>query len=118
MSMRTNRSLFTLLFAFGCVLGAASSALANDTMDVLTSGKRLELTDASGAVFTVTFTSNGRYIASTGSSGTWTIDGERLCTLRTGASAEYCDTLPSGKGTGDSWRGADSNGNPVTVRII
>ncbi len=87
-------------------------------MDVLVSGKRLEVTAASGALFTVTFNSNGQYTASTGSSGTWTMNGDTLCTLKTGASTESCGVLPSGKGAGDNWQTTDGNGNAVTARII
>ena len=76
---------------------ATTTAAANDTMDVLVTGKQLQVTTAAGASFTVSFNANGQYTTSTGSSGTWTMNGDVLCTLKTGASAESCGELPSGK---------------------
>ncbi|MFQ5631993.1 MAG: hypothetical protein ACE5I1_24750, partial [bacterium] len=51
-----------------------SAAVHAATMDVLLRGHDLRLQYESGEVILVTFTSNGQYKTSTGSSGAWTLD--------------------------------------------
>jgi hypothetical protein len=87
-------------------------------MDVLLAGKQLKVTTASGASFTVAFNVNGQYSTSTGSSGTWTMSGDTLCTLKAGETVESCGNLPSGKRVGDNWQTTDANENIVTASII
>lgn len=105
--------------ALVCALAVGvAPAAANDTMDVLLQGHQLQVTSASGAIFTVTFSSNGQYQASTGSSGSWTMTDNSLCTTRVGATTPNCGLLPAGKVLGDSWQTTDGNGNAVTASII
>jgi hypothetical protein len=116
LSFHLRKSLF--------VVAALSSAFtvnpayANDTMDVLLAGKQLKVTTASGASFTVAFNANGQYQTSAGATGTWTLDGDALCTTRTGLDVSNCGKLPSGKVLGDAWTTTDANGNTITVSIV
>lgn len=113
--MGTKKQFISTLIACS-ILG--SPVFANDTMDVLTGGKKLQVTTASGVSFIVTFTADGQYTTNTGSSGTWTLSDDTLCTLKQGSQTQSCGTLPSGKSDGDSWSTTDSSGNAITASII
>jgi hypothetical protein len=105
--------------ALACALAiGVAPAVANNTMDVLLQGRQLQVTSASGVTFTVTFSSNGQYQTSTGSSGAWTMTDDSLCTTRVGATTPNCGQLPAGKVLGDSWQTTDGNGNAVTASIV
>lgn len=104
-----------------CVIasfGFSANALANDTMDRLVAGATLRITTASGSVVDITFTSAGEYQTSSGSSGTWAMDGDELCTRRAADNILSCGQLPSGKHVGDSWETTSGTGQPVTASII
>lgn len=104
-----------------CVIASfaiPASALANDTMDTLIAGATLRITTASGAVVDITFTSDGEYQATSGSSGTWTMEGDELCTRRSADNILSCGQLPSGKQVGDSWETTSGTGQPVTASIV
>jgi len=87
-------------------------------MDVLLRGHDLRLEYASGAVVLVTFDSDGMYTTNTGSSGAWTLDGEKLCTVRSSDSVSGCGRLPRGKSRGDVWTSTDADGVEVTASIV
>jgi len=88
------------------------------TMDVLLKGHDLRLEYTGGAVVLITFNSNGKYKTNTGSSGAWTLDGEKLCTVRTGDRASGCGRLPPGKSLGDVWTSTDANGVEVIASVV
>lgn len=88
------------------------------TMDVLLRGNDLRLEYTSGAVILITFNSNGKYTTNTGSSGAWTLDGEKLCTVRSSDSASGCGRLSRDKSLGDVWTSTDANGVEVTASIV
>ena len=88
------------------------------TMDVLRQGHDLRLEYASGAVLLVTFTPNGKYKTNTGSRGTWTLDGETLCTVRKSDGVSGCGYLPLGRSRGDVWISTDADGVEVTASIV
>lgn len=116
--MRSEKTLLKLLCLMLCV-GFSPSVLANNsTMAVLVAGAQLKITTASGGSFRVNFNANGTYTASTGSSGSWTIDNETLCTLRAGQREPSCGTLPPGKTMGDSWQTTYANRVTVTASIV
>ena len=87
-------------------------------MDVLLAGNDLQLEYSSGAAVTISFASDGTYATSTGSSGTWTLDGEQLCTVRDADSVAACGVLASGKALGDSWSSTDASGIQVTASVV
>ena len=95
-----------------------AQAFANDTLDVLTADNRLEISNASGVLMVVTFNSDGTYSTSSGSSGTWTVDDDMLCTVRASDGASSCGSFPDGKTVGDSWTTQDASGADVTVKIL
>jgi len=87
-------------------------------MNRLVAGNKLQITSASGAVVEVIFDANGSYETNTESSGLWTVNGEKLCTMKTGTTIESCGALPFGKAVGDSWETSDRTGAPVISKII
>ena len=70
----------------------------------------------------VTYTADGKFSAMAGgsaASGTWRIDGERLCT-RVEPDPEVCAAYPAGKRSGDTFEVPGAMGpqmGVVTVRI-
>lgn len=107
--------LFLTAFLAAPVVPAAVHAA---TMDVLLRGHDLRLEYAGGAVILVTFTADGRYTTSTGSSGTWTLEGEKLCTVRRSDKVSGCGRLPLGKLLGATWTSTDADGVAVTASIV
>ena len=88
------------------------------TMEELIRGSDLRLEYADGSVLLVTFTPNGKYKTNTGSRGTWTLEGETLCTVRNTDGAAGCGILPSTKSRGDVWTSTDAEGFEVTASIV
>lgn len=88
------------------------------TMDELLRGHDLRLEYSDGSVLLVTFTPNGKYKTNTGSRGTWTLDGEKLCTVRSTDGASGCGRLPSAKSPGDVWTSTDADGVEVVASIV
>jgi len=88
------------------------------TMDVLLKGNDLRLEYTGGAIVLITFNSNGKYKTNTGSGGAWTLDGEKLCTVRRGDGASGCGRLPRGKSLGDVWTSTDANGVEVIASVV
>jgi Tol biopolymer transport system component len=119
--MRARKLSFRTIAICAAAFAAAASVapvLANDTMDVLLGGQQLQVTTSTGATVMITFAANGTYTTSTGSSGTWTLTGDQLCTVRAADNVSSCGALPSGKALGDSWVTTDGNGATVTASII
>lgn len=102
-----------------CLAALTMSAAAHAaTMDILLRGADLRLEYDNGEVMLVTFNANGQYTTSTGSSGDWTLDGEKLCTVRRSDRASGCGRLPSGKSLGDVWRSKDADGVAVVASVV
>jgi len=111
---KLQKLLYLILASLFTPITAAHAA----SIDVLLSGNNLKLTYENGASVEISFNSNGTYKTNTGSSGTWTLNGETLCTTRNGDGASGCGNLPSNKNAGDQWVSEDSNGNPVVASIV
>ncbi|MEO0366248.1 MAG: hypothetical protein AAF265_12195 [Pseudomonadota bacterium] len=109
--------LFASIVTLALTLLVAIPANAS-TMDVLLDGHDLELTYPNGASVTISFEADGTYATSSGSSGSWTLNGETLCTVRNADGFNSCGTLASNKALGDVWVSVDGAGNEVTARVI
>lgn len=101
--------------ALACAL--VSHAAAAATMDRLLEGHDLRLEYRDGSNVTVTFDSSGAYRTSAGSNGTWTLEGEALCTVRSSDSYASCGVLDSDKSPGEQWLSFDGEGKPVTAIV-
>ena len=65
----------------------------------------------------VSFTSDGKFSALKGmSTGTWRIDGEKLCSKPNETLIETCAVYPAGKKSGDTFE-VKALGSNVTIRI-
>jgi hypothetical protein len=65
----------------------------------------------------VTFTADGKFIAFRGlSTGTWRIDGDKLCSTANETLIETCAVYPAGKKSGDTFE-VKAPGSNVTIRI-
>lgn len=110
-------SITKLITAVLFLLAIAAQVHAT-TMEELIQGNDLRLEYADGSVLLVTFTPNGKYKTNTGSRGTWTLDGETLCTVRGTDGISGCGVLPSTKARGDVWTSTDADGIEVTASIV
>jgi len=96
----------------------ATPVLANDTLALLSSGYQLQIVPATGEAFTVKFSPDGTYQTTLGSSGTWRVEGDMLCTVRASDKISSCGVIPTGKKRGDAWATKDGNRKDVTVTIL
>jgi hypothetical protein len=94
--------------------GAATPASAETLKEVTTHGIILILGDME---IPVTYTPDGKLSAMDGAvTGTWRIDGEKLCTSSTADPNETCVAYPKDKKSGDTFT-LDSPNGPVQIKI-
>jgi hypothetical protein len=97
-------------------LGIAAPAFAQTTtlQEVTTKGIVM---DAGGFTIDVAYTPDGKFTAMDGAvTGTWRIDGEKLCTTSNFNPAEECTVYPAGKKSGDSFEMTGPQGT-ATITI-
>jgi len=71
-----------------------------------------------GADIPVTYTPDGKLSAMDGAvTGTWRIDGEKLCTQTNADPAEMCAVYPKDKKSGDTFMLATPTGDEVQIKI-
>lgn len=100
----------------GITLSAAlaAPAIADTLKEVTTRG--IVLT-AGGMDIDVTYTPDGKFTAMDGAvTGTWRIDGDKLCTTSNFSPDEECVTYPAGKTSGDAFEVVGGQG-PATIKI-
>jgi hypothetical protein len=102
------------LLAMSLLMMAATSPAAADTLqEVATHGIVILL---GGRQIDVDYTPDGKFTVNSGqATGTWRIDGDRLCAIANG-NPEACVPYPKGKTSGDSFDVTGPEG-PATVRI-
>ncbi len=99
-----------LLFA-----SPAFAQTASDTLKEVTT--RGIVLSAGGFEIDVTYTPDGKFTAMDGAvTGTWRIDGDKLCTTSNFAPDEECVTYPAGKKSGDTFEVVGGQG-PADVTI-
>lgn len=94
---------FILTAAFATLLATPAPAQAPTTLQHVTA--RGIVMKVYGMEIPVAYTPDGKFSAMAGGSavsGTWRIDGERLCT-RVEPDAEVCAAYPAGKRPGDTF---------------
>lgn len=107
--MRT-RILAVSLF----MLAGATPALADTLHEVTTHGMIVSLGDRQ---FEVDFTPDGKLTVNGGqATGSWRIDGDRLCTT-VNAAPENCVAYPKDKKSGDTFEAPSAQGGAATVKI-
>ena len=110
----------TLIAALAATLATPALAQAPTTLQNVTAHGIVM--QAYGMEFPITYTPDGRFSAMASGaavSGTWRIDGERLCT-RVEPDAEVCAAYPAGKRSGDRFEVPGAMGpqmGVVTIRI-
>ena len=103
----------TLIAALALAL-FAGPAFADTLQEVTTRG--IVLT-AGGMDIDVTYTPDGKFTAMDGQvTGTWRIDGAKLCTTSNFQPEESCTEYPAGKKSGDSFEVTSPQG-AATIRI-
>lgn len=96
--------------------GSPAFAQASSTLkEVTTKGIVIE---AEGLSIEVTYRPDGTFTAMDGAvTGTWRIDGDRMCTTSNFSPMEECTLYPQGKASGDSFEITGAQGSArVTIR--
>ena len=103
-----------LLIAAGLAAALATPAFADTLQEVTTHGMVIMLGDMQ---IDVDYTPDGKFTAAGGQvTGTWRIDGDKLCTVAAIAPDENCVAYPHGKKSGDSFEVTGPQGS-ATVKI-
>jgi hypothetical protein len=97
-----------------CVAAGATPALADTLQEVTTHGMTIVLGDMQ---IDVAYTPDSKFTAADGQvTGSWKIDGDKLCTTSNFDPNESCITYPKGKKSGDSFEVTGPQGS-ATVKI-
>jgi hypothetical protein len=94
---------------------AAGPAAADTLQEVTTHGV---VVTVEGTNLDVTYTPDGKFTAANGQvTGTWRIDGDKLCTTSNVRPQEACAVYPHGKKSGDSFEVTGPRGSgTVTIK--
>jgi hypothetical protein len=102
------------LCAAVAALALASPAAAGTPEEIVSHGIVLVI---QGMEIEVTYTPDGKFTAMDGQvTGTWKIDGDKMCTTSNFDPNETCATYPQDKKSGDTFD-LDTPGGPVTIKI-
>jgi hypothetical protein len=103
-----------LLVATAAILALATPALAGTLQELTTKGMILTIQDMQ---IDVTYTPDGKFTAMDGQvTGTWKIDGDKLCTTSNFDPTESCIEYPKDKKSGDSFEITGPQGS-ATITI-
>ncbi|CAN5212942.1 hypothetical protein BH11PSE2_BH11PSE2_07480 [soil metagenome] len=104
-----------LIFALGALLAATATPVLADTLQELTThGMIMTVQDMD---FEVTYTPDGKFTAFDGQiTGTWKIDGDKLCTTSNFQPEETCAVYPKDKKSGDTFELTTPEGS-VKIKI-
>jgi hypothetical protein len=103
-----------LFVALAAAAAFATPALAETLDEVVAHGIIIQIP---GQDIEVTYTPDGKFTALDGQiTGTWRIDGDKLCTSANVAPDEQCVAYPKGKKSGDSFEVTGPQGT-ATVKI-
>jgi hypothetical protein len=103
-----------IILAAAAALALATPALADTLQEVTTRGIVLTV---EGMDIDVTYTPDGKFTALDGQvTGTWRIDGDKLCTTSNFEPEETCVAYPHDKKSGDSFDLTSPRGT-ATIRI-
>ena len=106
----------TMIMALGALALAATSApaLADTMTEMTTHGIILILGDME---IPVTYTPDGKFSAMDGAvTGTWRIDGDKMCTISSADPNETCVVYPKDKKSGDTFT-LDTPQGSVQIKI-
>jgi hypothetical protein len=103
-----------LFIAAAAVLALATPAAADTLQELTTKGMIITIQDM---MIEVTYTPDGKFTAMDGQiTGTWKIDGDKLCTTSNFDPSEQCLEYPKGKKSGDSFEVTGPQGS-ATIKI-
>jgi len=113
----TMRKLMITLAAAAALSPALLAAPARATTLTEVTGHGIILS-MGGTDIPVTYTPDGKLSAMDGAvTGTWRIDGDKLCTQTTTDPAELCAVYPKDKKSGDTFMLATPTGDEVQIKI-
>ena len=104
-----------LMIATAALALMAAPAFASTLTEVTTHGMVITL---GGMDIPVTFTADGKLSVMDGQdTGTWRIDGDKLCTVTVAQPTETCIAYPADKKSGDTFELHAPDGTPVQIKI-
>jgi hypothetical protein len=104
----------TWLIASAAALAISTPVLAGTLEEVTTKGIVLSV---QGLDIDVKYTPDGKFTAMDGQvTGTWKIDGDKLCTTSSADPTESCVAYPKGKKSGDSFE-VTGPGGTASIKI-
>ena len=96
---------------------ASASEITSDTFtEILSNTMRVVAKD--GTEQNWLFEEDGTFISLAGVSGTWTLEGDTLCTLYGERTTPGCFDLPPGKAVGDTWDQVVGSGQTMSLSIV
>ncbi|TAJ70393.1 MAG: hypothetical protein EPO51_17845 [Phenylobacterium sp.] len=102
------------LLTAAAILALATPAAADTLQELTTNGSILSV---QGMDIDVKYTADGKFTAMDGQvTGTWRIDGDKLCTTSNFEPTEQCVEYPKGKKSGDSFEVTGPQGT-ATIKI-
>lgn len=117
------RKLYFLGVSAVMLLGACGSEPAStpevtsDTFTVILSNT-MRVIAKDGTVQNWLFDEDGTFTSLAGVSGTWTLEGDTLCTLYGERTTPGCFDLPTGKTVGDAWDQVVGSGRTMELSIV
>jgi hypothetical protein len=106
---------FLIIFAAAASLMAVAAPAAAGTLEEVV--KHGIVLSAGGMDIEVTYTPDGKFTALDGQvTGTWKIDGDKLCTTSNVDPTESCVAYPADKKSGDSFEVTSPQGT-ATIKI-
>ena len=105
-----------IIASLAALLAAPAIAQTTTTLQEVTT-KGIVM-DAGGFTIDVAYTPDGKFTAMDGAvTGTWRIDGEKLCTVNSMSPSENCIAYPAGKKPGDEFKVTNPMLGEVSVTI-
>jgi len=113
------RKIIFKCFGFAAVifLSISNLALANDTFMVLLANT-MKVVGPDGSEQNWYFQEDGTFTSLENVTGSWTMEGDTLCTLYGERTKPGCFPLPAGKVIGDSWDQVVGSGKTLRVIIV
>ena len=112
--MKSGNTMRNLMLASAAVLALAAPATAGTLQEITTKGMILTV---QGMDIDVTYTPDGKFTAMDGQvTGTWKIDGDKLCTSSNFDPNETCLEYPKDKKSGDTFEVTGPQG-AATIKI-
>ncbi|VAX06638.1 hypothetical protein MNBD_ALPHA03-1236 [hydrothermal vent metagenome] len=105
-------------FSAAIFLSISNLGLANDTFAAMLDNNTMKVIGPDGTVQNWYFHPDGTFSSLENVTGSWTMEGDILCTLYGERTKPGCFSLPTGKAIGDTWNQVVGSGKTLKVIIV